>query len=60
MDTMKMTFENETFDVVFDKGTLDAILCGVNSFENAAKMVNEVFRVLKPGGYVLKCFTFFF
>ena len=26
MDATNMTFENESFDVVIDKGTLDAVL----------------------------------
>ncbi|KAH7820516.1 putative Methyltransferase-like protein 13 C (METTL13C) [Monocercomonoides exilis] len=53
MDTRQLSFESESFDVVFDKGTLDAILCGSNSFVNAKKMNSEVSRVLKPGGTYL-------
>lgn len=36
-----------------DLGTLDAILCGENSFYNAAKLTKEVQRVLKTGGIYL-------
>ena len=50
MDAMDMKFEDETFDIVIDKSTLDAILCGNESFLNAAKMIMEVQRVLKTGG----------
>lgn len=50
MDAMDMSFEDETFDIVIDKSTLDAILCGNDSFLNAAKMIMEVQRVLKTGG----------
>ena len=32
---------------------MDAILCGENSFLNAAKMLKEVQRILKIGGYYM-------
>jgi ubiquinone/menaquinone biosynthesis C-methylase UbiE len=41
---------NESFDVVFDKALLDALLCGEESFDKALMMLGEVHRVLKPGG----------
>lgn len=28
MDATQMTFDSELFDVVLDKGTLDAVICG--------------------------------
>lgn len=62
MDAMNMSFENESFDVVFDKGTLDAILCGNNSFDNARKMISGVFRILKPNGldyYIYFIYNFY-
>lgn len=59
-DALDMSYEDEYFDVVVDKsrclnntGTLDAILCGENSFFNAAKLTKEVQRVLKTGGIYL-------
>lgn len=42
--------ENNTFDLVVDKSTIDALLCGDNSFINVAKMINQIQRVLKVGG----------
>jgi EEF1A lysine methyltransferase 4 len=39
------------FDMVIDKSTIDAILCGEDSFLNVARMVKETQRVLKPGGF---------
>ena len=42
--------KDNTFDFVFDKSTIDALLCGENSFVNVAKMLKETQRVLKPGG----------
>merc|ERR1712072_96637 len=38
------------FDYAIDKGTLDSILCGANSTQNAYKYLKEVARILKPGG----------
>ncbi|KAI5650991.1 hypothetical protein M9H77_36996 [Catharanthus roseus] len=55
MDVRQMdAFEAGSFDAVVDKGTLDSILCGQNSRENAEKMLKEVARVLKDKGvYIL-------
>jgi len=43
-------FEDESFGSVLDKGTLDALLCGEGSAENADKMCSEISRLLRPGG----------
>lgn len=48
MDATTMSFDNNSFDAVFEKGTLDALSTG--SFELVRKVVAEVFRVLRPGG----------
>ena len=53
MDVRNLKFENNFFDLAVDKSTMDAILCGDNSFINAAKMLKEVQRVLKIGGYYM-------
>lgn len=49
-----MKFQDSEFDIIFDKGTMDALLSnGENeSGENELvhKMLFEVFRVLKVGG----------
>jgi len=47
MDILKMDFQDEIFDCVIDKSTIDAILCGDYSFYNTALMLNEVQWVLK-------------
>lgn len=52
-DVLDMKYESESFDVIIDKSTLDAVLCGKQSFMNAAIMLKEVQRVLKPGGIYL-------
>jgi len=48
MDITKMEFTSGSFDVVFDKGTLDALYTGAS--ESVQVAVAEVFRVLAPGG----------
>ena len=46
-------FKDETFDLVIDKSTLDALLCGEEAFVNVALMTKEISRVLKTGGIYL-------
>ncbi|GJN04024.1 hypothetical protein PR202_ga21532 [Eleusine coracana subsp. coracana] len=47
-------FQSGSFDAVIDKGTLDSIMCGQNSQENATKMLEEVNRILtETGVYIL-------
>ncbi|XP_043707914.1 EEF1A lysine methyltransferase 4 [Telopea speciosissima] len=55
MDVRDMgDFESGYFDAVIDKGTLDSLMCGHNSQQNATKMLEEVGRVLKNKGvYIL-------
>eukprot|EP01006_Ploeotia_vitrea_P038351 TRINITY_DN66227_c6_g3_i2.p1 TRINITY_DN66227_c6_g3~~TRINITY_DN66227_c6_g3_i2.p1 ORF type:complete len:209 (-),score=104.04 TRINITY_DN66227_c6_g3_i2:356-982(-) len=51
MDVRKLKFPDAHFDLIVDKGTLDAILCGSDSSRNAGMMLAECKRVLKPGGF---------
>ncbi|XP_028767378.1 EEF1A lysine methyltransferase 4-like [Neltuma alba] len=55
MDVRNMSaFESDSFGTVIDKGTLDSLLCGSNSRQNATMMLEEVWRVLKDKGvYIL-------
>ena len=46
-------FADKTFDVVFDKALLDAMLCGENALITVEKMMKEVYRVLKDEGYYI-------
>merc|ERR1712118_420097 len=47
MDATKMTFDDASFDLVFEKGTFDAMYTGA---PQAVKLtVAQVFRVLRPG-----------
>eukprot|EP00238_Polyblepharides_amylifera_P014305 CAMPEP_0196587762 /NCGR_PEP_ID=MMETSP1081-20130531/58529_1 /TAXON_ID=36882 /ORGANISM="Pyramimonas amylifera, Strain CCMP720" /LENGTH=176 /DNA_ID=CAMNT_0041910037 /DNA_START=20 /DNA_END=547 /DNA_ORIENTATION=- len=47
-DCRDMTFEDDYFDVVVDKGTLDALSCGGS--DDVYDTCMEVYRVLRPGG----------
>ncbi|KAG9396049.1 Methyltransferase domain [Carpediemonas membranifera] len=53
MDTTHLYYPSETFDVVIDKGTLDSVLCGSDSFVRASATLQEVYRVLKPNGFFI-------
>mmetsp|Transcript_92178 Transcript_92178/g.144666 ORF Transcript_92178/g.144666 Transcript_92178/m.144666 type:complete len:303 (+) Transcript_92178:93-1001(+) len=48
MDATQMTFEDASFDLVFEKGTFDAMYTG--AAEAVKLTVAQVFRVLRPGG----------
>jgi len=58
MDALDMTFESNSFDVVIEKGTIDALMCDqVSAWEvpddianSVDKMCSEIYRVLKPNG----------
>ena len=53
MDVCEMAYKDETFDLIIDKSTIDALLCGDHSFMIVAKMLKEISRVLKTGGYYI-------
>lgn len=59
MDIRALTFSDASVDVCIDKATLDAMLYGSlwdppdEVQENVGKYVDEVARVLKPGGVFL-------
>lgn len=42
MDCTKLNYKDEMFDFVIDKSTMDALLCGDDSYLNTAKMMSEV------------------
>ena len=53
MDVRDIKYESNFFDLAIDKSTIDALLCGDDAFINVAKMIKEVQRVLKVGGYYM-------
>lgn len=50
MDCRQLTYKTNFFDLIIDKSTIDALLCGDNAFMNVAIMLKECQRVLKVGG----------
>eukprot|EP00943_MAST-04B_sp_MAST-4B-sp1_P001663 g1663.t1 len=58
MDMLHMTFNDETYNAVFDKGALDALMADASkkSSSDAMQMFEEIDRVLKDGG-VYVCVT---
>ena len=58
MDALEMNvFQDGMFNVVIDKGTLDAVMCSDDFVTNAKRMISEVHRVLQPGGKYI-CITY--
>ena len=50
MDATAMSFSNNYFDYVFDKGTIDTLLCCDNGGKVVNAVMKEIARVLTPGG----------
>jgi ubiquinone/menaquinone biosynthesis C-methylase UbiE len=50
-------YKDKSFDIIIDKGTLDAILCGNDSYNNAAEMLSECYRLLDDLGLFI-CITY--
>jgi len=50
MDIREMSYKDEAFDMIIDKSTVDALLCGNSAYLNVAIMMKECQRVLKTGG----------
>jgi hypothetical protein len=54
MNVRDIKNKDSMFDLVFDKSTIDALLCGEKSFVNVALIMKEVQRILKVGGIYMK------
>ena len=46
-------YKDNSFDVLIDKSTIDALLCAENSFIMTAYMLKEAQRVLKVNGFYI-------
>ena len=51
MDVTDLKYESNLFDLIIDKSTIDALLCGDGAALKVALMLRECQRVLKEGGY---------
>ena len=52
MDCMNMTFEDQSFDLVIDKGTIDAVICG-DDLQPSLQITREMCRITKKSGHVV-------
>merc|ERR1712224_752483 len=53
MDITNLTFPEQLFDVVFDKGALDALYLGGDGKTKVKVAVPGIYRVLRPGGILV-------
>mmetsp|Transcript_102478 Transcript_102478/g.295027 ORF Transcript_102478/g.295027 Transcript_102478/m.295027 type:complete len:321 (+) Transcript_102478:36-998(+) len=51
MDISSMSFPSDSFDLVIEKGTFDALYAGASNV--IPKAVDEAWRVIRPGGYFM-------
>ena len=50
MDACNMTFEDQTYEIILDKGTFDTIRCTANFHLQVEQYLKEVRRLLVPNG----------
>jgi len=53
MDVMQMRYADKSFQYIIDKSLIDTLLCYNNSLSSTKKMIDELYRVLKPGGLLI-------
>lgn len=53
MDCTNLKYDDNYFDCVIEKGTIDALSCRSDSNEVIEKMLKEICRVLKPDGFFI-------
>ena len=53
MDVRDMTYDSKFFDIIIDKSTIDALLCGEDAYINTALMLKECQRVMNIGGFYM-------
>jgi len=52
-DCMSTPFENESFDFVIEKGTIDSFVCTLESTKKIPKIIEEIYRVMKHKAYLI-------
>jgi SAM-dependent methyltransferase len=53
-DARSLSYSNESFDIVLDKGTIDAMMCSISEgVSNAQQICSEAARVVSPGGVIV-------
>jgi RAT1-interacting protein len=52
-DVRETKFRSKTFDLVIDKGTMDAFMCSDVADRIVYAMFHEISRLLKPGGFLI-------
>lgn len=50
MDALNTTFHDESFPYILDKSLIDTVLCYKNSVVATFSLIQEMYRVLAPGG----------
>lgn len=51
MDVLDLYYEDNQFDIVFNKAVFDCVLCGIDANSKAKTFMKEVYRIIKPNGY---------
>lgn len=51
MNVLNLDYEDNQFDIVFDKAVFDCVLCGIDADKKASIFMEEVYRVIRPKGY---------
>jgi len=53
-DARSLSYSNDSFDIVLDKGTIDAMMCSnTEGVQNAQQICSEAARVVSPGGVIV-------
>ena len=51
MNILDIEYEDEQFDIIFDKATFDCVLCDIGAEKKAKIFMKEIYRLLKYKGY---------
>ena len=51
MNVLDLDYEDNQFDIVFDKAVFDCVLCAVDADNKANIFMKEIYRIIKPNGY---------